>query len=470
MTHRPGSVFARVAVGLGVGLAAGFTLTASMLGGCAGVQPAPAPQPPAPLTAAQRDLNVESFDQVWTTIRDQHFDPTLGGLDWEAVKAELRPRVVAASTMDEARGAMMELTNRLGHSHVGIIPKSAYEEVATPEEVEDAHGLPAGDGVSGVHVRVVDGKALVVRVEKASAGSDAGVKAGWILTAIDGKPVAPAIEQIAKTYGDTVKGRTTAAFAFAGRLSGAVGTTRMLTLLDGDDREVKVPVTMREPSGVAATFGNMPTVYVSFQSDRLPGTEGHGDTGFMALSMFFDPPRVMPQITEAVRSFADCDGIVLDLRGNPGGIGAMAMGISGHFLSSQQQLGVMTTRATTFKFIVYPRAKSYEGPLAILIDEASASTSEILAGGLKDLGRARLFGTTSAGQALPSAIVKLPNGDGFQYAFANYVSAGGKPLEGDGVAPHEVAPPTRAALLAGTDPTLTAAVAWIRSQKPAKVQ
>ena len=75
--------------------------------------------------------------------------------------------------------------------------------------------------------------------------------------------------------------------------------------------------------------------------------------------------------------------------------------------------------------------------LAILVDGCSASTSEIFAGGLQDVKRARVFGTHTAGAALPSVISKLPNGDGFQYAIANYISVGGKPLEGIGVTPDD---------------------------------
>jgi len=58
----------------------------------------------------------------------------------------------------------------------------------------------------------------------------------------------------------------------------------------------------------------------------------------------------------------------------------------------------------------------------------------------------------------------LPNGDGFQYAIANYISEGGQPLEGLGVTPDVETPPTRAALLAGKDPALDAAVAWIHAK------
>jgi carboxyl-terminal processing protease len=62
-------------------------------------------------------------------------------------------------------------------------------------------------------------------------------------------------------------------------------------------------------------------------------------------------------------------------------------------------------------------------------------------------------------------IEKLPNGDGFQYAVANYVSEGGQPLEGIGVKPDVVVKLTREALLAGHDPVLDAALEWIRKSK-----
>ena len=75
----------------------------------------------------------------------------------------------------------------------------------------------------------------------------------------------------------------------------------------------------------------------------------------------------------------------------------------------------MKMRETTLKFVIFPRPETYPGPLAILVDAGSASTSEILAGGLQDLKRARIFGDRTAGAALPSDIIRFPNGDGFQY-------------------------------------------------------
>ena len=82
-----------------------------------------------------------------------------------------------------------------------------------------------------------------------------------------------------------------------------------------------------------------------------------------------------------------------------------------------------------------------------------------------DLKRARVFGVKTPGAALPSTIEVLPNGDRFQYAFANYISANGKPLEGLGVEPDVEIPLTRRALLDGRDPAIEAALSWIRSAK-----
>src|SRR5262245_1900481 len=79
------------------------------------------------LTAEQRRKNVEAFETVWQTVRDTHYDPKLGGVNWQEVHQELRPQIEKADTMAEARKVMGEMLGRLGHSHVGIIPAELYE-------------------------------------------------------------------------------------------------------------------------------------------------------------------------------------------------------------------------------------------------------------------------------------------------------------------------------------------------------
>jgi carboxyl-terminal processing protease len=177
-------------------------------------------------------------------------------------------------------------------------------------------------------------------------------------------------------------------------------------------------------------------------------------------------------IDRAVDSMRSCDGIVLDLRGNPGGMGAMSMGVAGHFLREPASLGSMLGRDNALEFRAEPRKVSAAGkrvrpysskPLAILVDGRSASTSEVFAGGLQDLGRARVFGEVSAGMALPAQAKELPNGDVLLHAVADFVTPKGTRLEGHGVVPDEAVAPTRDALLRGDDAVLAAASKWIRT-------
>ena len=322
----------------------------------------------------------------------------------------------------------------------------------------EEHSDRGGD--IGVAIRVIDGQALVTDVYADSPAQEAGVHAGWVVTAVDGKELAPVLERITKAYGDKHSLDYVLSRSVSDRLIGEIGTPVELKMLDGDDQPVTETIERGPRRGNKSKFGHMPEVYVWSETKTIDD-----NVGYFALNIFFDLANVMQAFEEAIHSFRDADGIIIDLRGNPGGIGVMAMGMAGWFFEeTNHYLGTMQMRGTSLKFVVNPRLEPYEGPVAVLVDGLSASTAEIMASGLQDLGRARVFGTPTAAAALPSRIERLPNGDGFQYATANYVSASGRTLEGNGVAPDEEVHLTRKALLAGRDPVIEAAIAWIKQQ------
>jgi carboxyl-terminal processing protease len=184
-------------------------------------------------------------------------------------------------------------------------------------------------------------------------------------------------------------------------------------------------------------------------------------------------PAIAAAIDDAVNELRGADGIVVDMRGNFGGVGGMAMGVAGHFTERMDTIGTMITRGGRLQFVANPRrstrageaVRPFAGPVAILTDALSISTAEIFAGGLQKLGRARVFGAQSAGQALPSYATRLPSGDVLVHAVADFHGPGGYRLEGPGVIPDVAAPVTREALLAGRDPALDAALRWIAEQK-----
>ena len=175
-------------------------------------------------------------------------------------------------------------------------------------------------------------------------------------------------------------------------------------------------------------------------------------------------------LDRAMDALRDCRGIVLDVRGNPGGIAGMVMGVAGYFLDEPKPLGIMRSRGTELRFVANPRRvnargepiRPYEQPLAILVDRRSVSTSEIFAAGMQTVGRARIFGDTTAAQALPAVAASLPSGDFLLHVVADFTGPDGRRIEGRGVVPDEPTPLTRADLLAGRDAALDAAVRWIR--------
>ncbi|HTW67121.1 MAG TPA: S41 family peptidase [Bryobacteraceae bacterium] len=408
---------------------------------------------PAALTSQQRLLNLQSFEYVWKTIRDKHWQTKPGGLDWQAIHDEFKPKIEAADSMAAVRAVMNQMLGRLHETHFGIVPADLYSNV-------DATG--GGDGAAGIDVRVPGEQVLVTSVEAGSSAAAQGVRPGWEILKIGGTDIAPVVSKLSEMYAGSTLRDILLRRAILARLDG--GDPVVVEFLDGAGQESVKTLAPAQPRGTLVRFGYLNPMHVWFSTSRVGG----GAIGYAAFNAFLDPQRLMPAFGDAVEGCHSCAGFILDLRGNPGGIGLMAMGMAGWFISQpDQKLGTLYLRETTLKFVVNPRLKTFAGPLAILVDGTSASTSEILAEGLKDLGRARIFGSHTAGAALPSVFEKLPDGDGFQYAIANYVSAGGQPLEGRGVTPDEETPVTREALLAGKDPALDAAVAWIKQQKTA---
>ena len=385
-----------------------------------------------------------TFDQVWQLVQDKHWDPVeLERSGWTRLRAEYRPKVEAAKTPSEARGYLREMIQRLKLSHFHISGGESVEEAAV-----------FGDGRPPFDVAIIDGRAFTWRPEP-----NAGVSAGVEILAVGGVPLAGPLQRLAQSRTGPMLISRQRSLVLA-KLSGNPGETVELTVQAPGATTRNASVKLLAPKGQLTRFGFLPPMPISIETKRL------GDVGFIAFNLFLDPVRLSPAFESAVKGCkATCRGFVIDLRGNPGGIGILAMGLAGFFVTQPDQvLGNMIRRDSKLKFTVNPRAEIYTGPLAILIDSGTASTAEIMAGGLQDLGRARIFGSRSMGAALPSVIERLPNGDLFQYPVANYISRNGKTLEGEGVTPDQVVNLTPATLAAG-DPVLDAALQWIHAQK-----
>jgi carboxyl-terminal processing protease len=403
-----------------------------------------------PLPAARVAEHLASFDQIWTTVRDRHWDPALHGVDWERAKRELRPRVEAASSDKEARAVMLELVDRLGQTHFNVIPADLYGLLGD--------GSASAPGDSGIRARVLERRAIVTSVIDRSPGARLGVRPGWEILRIGDFEVRPRLDRLVTELPDTLLKEADLAAAVEGRLKGQVGETVRLECDPGDGRVLQVSVPFELPAGVRTVVGNLPPVWV-----RVEARELEDGVGYFALSSFVNPVYVMDEFGKAIERARNAPGLIVDLRGNEGGAMNIVMGLLGWLVPERDRhVGTVVQRSLTLRIVVQPRPAPFGGRVAVLVDGLSMSGSEVLAAALQDTGRARLFGSRTAGAVLGAMVERLPNGDRFQYAFADYVSVTGRRLEGYGVIPDVGVQLTRDALVKGRDPVIDAAVAWIR--------
>src|SRR5205085_1249389 len=274
---------------------------------------------------ATPELRRETFEIVWRTIKEKHFDPKLNGVDWDKVHAIYAPRVNRVKNDDEFYKLLQDMLNE--------------------------------------------------------------------------------------------------------RFLGAAGSTLRLVYLDANEHRHGLKIKREVLKGeMSPPVGDFPSFLTEFESKRL--ADG---IGYIRFNFFH--PVLNQRIREAVRSMSDAPGIIIDLRGNPGGFDGVGQGLAGLLLDKKTSLGISHSREGFENYIVYPQKNPYTGPVVILVDCMSGSASESFSGGMQSIGRAAVIGETSGGGDLDASVDKLPTGALLLYAYADFVTAKGVSLEGRGVTP-----------------------------------
>jgi carboxyl-terminal processing protease len=443
---------------------------ASMLvsAGCAAQQTisaTPVAEPISPTVATS------TFDSVWTVVRNTYVDTVFVRTRWTAVRDTLRPRAALVTTRVGLNALLATTLQRIPDSHFYVIPEAAE----LPDNSADQSGV---GGATGISLRAAGTTGVVWRVDPGSPGALAGITAGQILEKIGERDVSAALRKV----GDLpVAGRPRALaevlFSLNHALAPGVGSTINVELRTGNGRSVIDRQLVAVPAtGTVSQFGNLPPIAGRVVVQRLETPAGAGASCVGVIGFNIWLPALVPELERAMDRVSDCKGIVIDLRGNPGGVGAMVMGFGGYFVDSVLSLGTMRSRQLALRFAINPRhvksdgspASPYTGLMAILVDPMTASTSEIFATGMQRIGRARVFGERSAGEALPAMMDRLPSGDVFVHAVADFTDPAGSRIEGAGVVPDDVVPISPKELSEGRDAALEAATRWIRSSTAAK--
>lgn len=402
---------------------------------------------------ASPELRQQTFEKVWSTVNEKHFDPTFGGVDWQKVKETYQPQVAAAKTDAEFYGVLQRMVRELNQSHFNIMPPNSEISAGS-----------AGEGEIGIDLQLIENQAVITRVEPGSEAAARGLKTGFVIEKIDNKPVT---EILAPLEARLKNRKDTEAIKMLYRnrtllytIGGKAGTAVKLDVLDAKNAPQSFEIVRTAYKGeMSQPFGNFPSQQVIFESKRLQPE----NIGYIRFNIWVIPQ--MPKLREAIKSMSDTRGLIIDVRGNPGGLGGMAAGLAGLLVKEKTSLGTMKSRTVETNFAVYPQENPYLGQVIILTDGESASTSEVFAAGLQEIGRAKVIGNTTAGAVLPSIFEKLPTGAIFQYAVSDYKSPNKILIEGRGVKPNTEVKLTRQSLLEGRDIFVDTAVKEILQGK-----
>ncbi|MEG3158438.1 S41 family peptidase [Lysobacter zhanggongensis] len=316
---------------------------------------------------------------------------------YSAVKAAYVEPVDDEQLMHSAiRGLLLDLD-----------PHSAYLEAdATDDFEEQARGNYDGIGVE--IFRQPDGSLRVIAPIDDTPAARAGVKAGDLIVAVDGKPLRAG-------EGDS-----------STPLRGEAGTSVELTILrDGADEPVKLTVERQ-------------TIRIASVRSRMlePGF------GYLRVSTFqadtaADFERQLGEL--ATQAGGRLRGLVIDLRSNPGGLLNSAVQIADALLEDG---GIVSTRGripvSDATFSATPGDRLHGAPVVVLVDAGSASASEVLAGALGDNGRARIVGSRTFGKGSVQTVLPLDNGDSVKLTTARYYTPDGRSIQALGIVPDVV--------------------------------
>ncbi|NBQ83196.1 MAG: S41 family peptidase [Alphaproteobacteria bacterium] len=259
-------------------------------------------------------------------------------------------------------------------------------------------------GGLGIEITMEDGYVKVVSPIDDTPAFNAGVQAGDLIVQIAGQDV------LGMTLSEAVE-----------LMRGPVGSDIDITIRRKDDQFIDITLTRD---------------VIKMRSVRH---ESYGKVGYIRITTFSE--QTTPGLEKAVAELQaehgnDLQGVILDLRNNPGGLLREAVSVSDAFLEKGE---IVSTRGRQGNQNSRYFAKSgdlLDGlPLVILINSGSASASEIVAGALKDHKRAVIMGTRSFGKGSVQSIIPMPGHGAIRITTARYYTPSGVSIQSTGIAP-----------------------------------
>ena len=343
------------------------------------------------------DSPKEVIDQVWQIVYRDYLDSS-GDYDeksWRQLRSKLLKKSFAGNA--ESYEAIRGMLASLNDPYTRFLDPKQFKEMRI-----DTSGELMGVGIQ-LSLDTKTKELVVVSPIEGTPASRAGVLSKDVIVSIDG---------------DSTKGMSTEDAVKL--IRGPEGSDVVLGLRRGD-QVLDVPLTRARIEINAVTY-------------RLNKTQDQRKIGYIRLKQF--NANAAKEMRQAAKSLEEqgAEGYVLDLRGNPGGLLEASIDIArqwlneGIIVSTRTREGIRDVRRATGSAIT-------DKPLVVLIDQGSASASEILSGSLQDNSRAELVGQKTFGKGLVQAVRGLSDGSGLTVTIAKYLTPKGTDIHKNGIEP-----------------------------------
>ena len=396
-------------------------------------------------------LNKRSFETVWRTVNEKHFDSSFGGLDWKAIHDRYEPQIAAAETDSEFYEIVNNMLFELNLSHL---------LVASQEDLKVFMPTLFAKGSLGVDVRLINGATVVTSAKPGSPAAKAGLRPGFVIQGIDGLTMEEIISQAEKKLippFNSQNRRNNITLQILGRIYGPPGTTVSIAYLDGEGKNQERTIERKSRGRGEVISEAMPPFFIEFEAKQL-----EDNIGYVWFNHFAKP--VDKKFIAALESMRDAPGLIIDLRGTTGGFINTVDKIARHLLLEETRFSTFKFRGKTIHRTLGPVKSAYKGQLVVLMDVLSMSSSEYFASSLQEIGRAVVVGERSPGYLLIANWMKLINGAAFMHTVAQSRTPTGRIIEGHGVVPDIEVEVDHDLLMQGHDTQLDQAIDWIKNQ------
>lgn len=328
------------------------------------------------------------FDNTWKTIRDTYYDPNLNNQSWSRWREHYHGKI---KNDDDAKVAIDTILASLDDPYSRFMNKDEYAEQNTSIQSKIT-------GI-GVNISSIAGKIHIVNVMEGTPAQFANLLPDDIILSIDGKEInGLSLSEVANI------------------VRGPENTFINMTILRGSDKLTKR--IMRKEIKIK-------TVKSSILDKNI---------GYIQINSFVGA-STPNEFLEALEKTKDTDGLILDLRGNTGGLLPNAVFIANLFIPRGNLVSIVGRNGYKYDINAQDTELTINKPTVVLVDGTSASASEILSGALKDYNKAKLLGTKTYGKGMVQKIIPMPNETGLNLTIAKYLTPKGTDINKKGITP-----------------------------------